>query len=130
MLSARAPASTAENLTACHIHRNMPGDVGCSTVTSTVCACPLNLCCRYEAYELERVQLREGATKHKAEVETLVQDHQAELASVTGAHKSQLAAAQREAAELQRRLEETEDQLAHAQVGGWRRSCKHTALTA
>jgi hypothetical protein len=73
--------------------------------------------CRYEAYELERVQLREGALKHKTEVETLVLEHQAEMEAVRAAHHTQLAAVQQQAAGLQQRLEETECKLADAQVG-------------
>lgn len=63
------------------------------------------------------MQLREGALKHKTEVETLVLEHQAELEAVRAAHNSQLAAVQQQAAGLQQRLEETLCKLADAQVG-------------
>lgn len=79
-------------------------------------ACHLVYAHRYEAYELERVQLREGAVKHKTEVETLVQEHQAELSAVRAGYDAQLATAQNKAAELQQRLEDTENDLAAARV--------------
>jgi predicted nucleic acid-binding Zn-ribbon protein len=77
------------------------------------------LCCatlRYEAYEMERVQLREAALKHKTEVETLVLEHQAELDSVRAALEGQVASLQQQTADLQGRLEDTEGRLADAQV--------------
>lgn len=65
---------------------------------------------------MERVQLREGALKHKTEVETLVLEHQAELTAVRAAYDAQLATAQQQAAQLQQQLEDTEARLAVAQV--------------
>lgn len=66
---------------------------------------------------MERVQLREGALKHKTEVETLVLEHQAELDSVRAALEGQVTALQQQTADLQQRLEDTEGRLADAQVG-------------
>lgn len=71
---------------------------------------------RYEAYELERVQLREGSLKHKTEVDTLVAEHQAEVEALRSRYDSQVSSLQRQAAELQQRLEDTEGRLAAAQV--------------
>jgi uncharacterized protein YlxW (UPF0749 family) len=79
------------------------------------------MCCdvrRYEAYELERVQLREGSLKHKTEVETLVAEHQAEVEALRSGYESQVSSLQRQAAQLQQRLEDTEGKLAAAQVRG------------
>jgi len=73
--------------------------------------------CRYEAYELERVQLREALMKHKAEVDTLTQEHQEEVNALRTAQEAQQAAAQRQVAELQQQLQDREQRLAEAQVG-------------
>lgn len=72
--------------------------------------------CRYEAYELERVQLREGAVKHKTEVETIVLEHQAELDALRTGYESQLSNMRRQVSGLQQRLDDTEGKLADAQV--------------
>lgn len=77
------------------------------------------MCCRlhrYDAYELERVQLREAVMKHKAETDTITQEHQLELDGIKAAYEGQLAAAQAQVAELQQRVHVTELQLAEAQV--------------
>lgn len=71
---------------------------------------------RYEAYELERVQLREGSLKHKTEVETLAAEHQAEVEALRSRYDSQVSSLQQQRAELQQRLEDTEGKLAVAQV--------------
>lgn len=71
---------------------------------------------RYEAYELERVQLREGALKHKTEVETLVTEHQAEVDALRSGYESQLSSMQRQVSDLQQRLEDAQGKLADAQV--------------
>lgn len=55
--------------------------------------------------------------KHKAEVDTLTQEHQEEVNALRTAQEAQQAAAQRQVAELQQQLEDREQRLAEAQVG-------------
>jgi phage shock protein A len=65
---------------------------------------------------LERVQLREGALKHKTEVETIVLEHQAEVDALRTGYESQLSNIRQQVSDLQQRLENTEGKLADAQV--------------
>jgi vacuolar-type H+-ATPase subunit I/STV1 len=62
------------------------------------------------------VQLREGALKHKTEVETIVLEHQAEVDAMRAGYESQLSNTRRQVSDLQQRLEDTEGKLADAQV--------------
>jgi hypothetical protein len=71
---------------------------------------------RWDANELERVQLREAVLKHKAELEAFGEEHAAELASLTTTYEAEAAAAARAQQELTARLEASEQQLAAAQV--------------
>ena len=81
---------------------------------------PQRCCCccqnRYEAYELERAQLREGTTRHKTELEALVTEHEAELTSIKAAHGAQMSAAAERAAELEAALQQAGADLAAARV--------------
>eukprot|EP00775_Hariotina_reticulata_P002385 gene2385-2689_t len=71
---------------------------------------------RYEAGELERVQLREAVLKHKAEMEVLANEHMQELSALAAAHETELIVARRQEADLQCRLEQATEQLQQAQV--------------
>lgn len=73
-------------------------------------------CCRYEASELERAQLREQVLKHKAEMEALATEHMEELNSMTAAHETEMMLVQKQAAEMTKKLEVVNNQLAQAQV--------------